>query len=191
MLIVFFGVSGVGKTTIMKILNAKHGWSFVKTYTTRKVRANENEKVNISNDDFETKSDAGLFSTKTHLYGSSYGTLKSETRHAEVDSKIFMLDFPLSNIKMLDNVDYVPVLVQPMNSAQVANQLLTSGRAERIPEMQKSYSLQAADFGNLHSDKKLTVINQPGLPEYAANAVYSHVEALQNHAEQGTRRCEN
>lgn len=48
MLVLITGVSGVGKSTIIECLVESFNWKVVPTYTTRKLRENENYKISIS-----------------------------------------------------------------------------------------------------------------------------------------------
>lgn len=96
-IIVICGPTGVGKTTIVKILLSQ--FPEIKTsvtYTTRPPRENSTEDkkmYHVTREEFETRKDAGEFLEWAHVHNDYYGTHEAETMTLlETNPVIFNVD---------------------------------------------------------------------------------------------------
>ena len=75
MVILVAGVSGVGKSTVIKKLTTLSlQYEFIKTHTTRAPRIGGDEKISISVEEFLRNEKAGMYFEKGQLYDTFYGS---------------------------------------------------------------------------------------------------------------------
>jgi guanylate kinase len=154
MLILIAGVSGVGKTTVIDYLVKCYQWKVVPTYTTRELRNNENDKINVSETNFLLLSSEERFIDVNYLYGSYYGTPEKEILAAIGDNTSFWaLDYPIDKIsKVFSNNSYFCVVIQPNSKKDLISQLQYCGRSDRIKgalgDLESNYSSKLTDINN-------------------------------------------
>ena len=96
MLVVFYGTSCVGKTTLMKHLCDNYGWKMISVYMTRPVRKGESQKIQVPVSKLIAGEANGDFLPLNQCYGNYYGTPTNELLLAENNKEhIWCLDFPI------------------------------------------------------------------------------------------------
>jgi guanylate kinase len=78
MLTILFGVSCVGKSTLIQKLRNHFGWLSIPTYMTRQLRIGETEKISVSHTDFIEMEHRNFFICVNNIYGNKYGTPRKE-----------------------------------------------------------------------------------------------------------------
>lgn len=100
--LLLLGVSGVGKSTIMRILrqwDAK--FVYISPYITRPLREGEQDKVSISNDVMDTMAKQGEFLTINTLFGIRYATPKKPIVEALQKGNYPLLDWPIDKLEVM------------------------------------------------------------------------------------------
>lgn len=90
-MLILIGPSASGKTEVAKLLAQKYNITKIVTYTTRKPRVHEVDKVDynfISLDEFATLNEQGFFAETTYYNDNYYGTAKKDI----LDDKCIILD---------------------------------------------------------------------------------------------------
>lgn len=96
------GVSGVGKSSIIKELLRKDSrFRYIKPYTTRPLRNNEKDKIQVSEAEAEAIILRGDYLIRNSLYGYEYITPKDIIYNALQDGLYPVLDFPLQRLSEL------------------------------------------------------------------------------------------
>lgn len=141
MLVILLGPSGVGKTTLMRVLSERWGYSLCRAVTTRPPRGEELDRVSVAEAQFDDMEHASTFAVVTEAYGFRYGLLRSSVEEYSNDSTVAMLDFAIENV---DHLDALPgqkmgVLVLPPTWEDLRRRLVERGREDRVPEVRKQY----------------------------------------------------
>jgi guanylate kinase len=141
MLVLFFGVSGVGKTTLMDALAINHQWKYVPTYTTRVLRSFEQGKIFVEKSTFFAKQHRREFLCVNALFGNLYGTPVAEINEAVRDVEtVWMMDFPISRrAEIFSTYPHLGVIIMPETEEQLRRQLCLSGRKNRLAEVLEDY----------------------------------------------------
>lgn len=141
MLVIFFGTSCVGKTTIMQHLQNQYHWKMISVYTTRPQRQQEFEKHFVSLNYLLDGEQSGVFLPLNRCYGNYYGTPISELKEAEHDLNTFWcLDYPLERSCLLNNYKYLGISILPETTSQLMHQISASGRINRKDDILKEYN---------------------------------------------------
>jgi len=75
--LVLIGPSGAGKSSVVKILTEKHGYTLIKTVTTRPQRdASDTDHEFITPEEFAKRKNAGAFFGMLDAFGEQYGLPK-------------------------------------------------------------------------------------------------------------------
>ncbi len=140
MLVLLFGVSCVGKTSLIQDLKDSFGWLSISTYMTREIRLGETEKQSITNDRFVQMETEKHFICANEIFGNKYGTPKNEIEIAVKDqNKYWMLDFPISKRHLLKEYKYTPVVILALDKKQLIEQITKSNRLDRLEYILKEY----------------------------------------------------
>ena len=158
MLVIFFGVSCVGKTTIIKHMAQKYGWRIFTTYMTRNRRLNESEKIQITHESMLELQSSNFFFCVNHLSSGLYGTPRSEVTNAETSLQEFWcLDFPIEKRFIFSDIVHCGIVIQPENIHQLKAQCIASGRGDRwtsiIEDLNKNYHLKVDRYCYLINKK--------------------------------------
>ena len=130
-LIVVSAPSGAGKTTIVKAILAKYpSLLFSVSATTRPIRSGETEGRDyffLPREEFERRITAGQLVEWEEIYGSLYGTLKSEVDKALSAGKTMLFDIDVKgaiSIKRHYPSDAVLIFVKPPSFEVLRSRLL-------------------------------------------------------------------
>lgn len=130
-LIVVSAPSGAGKTTIVKAILAKYpSLLFSVSATTRPIRSGETEGRDyffLPREEFEQRITAGQLVEWEEIYGSLYGTLKSEVDKALSAGKTMLFDIDVKgaiSIKRHYPSDAVLIFVKPPTFEVLRSRLL-------------------------------------------------------------------
>jgi len=160
MLVVLYGPSGAGKTTLMLILAEKFEAYLIPTVMTRPMRPGENDKVVVTPEEFLRQENVGSFLHVNDLFGFKYGTPKEAIEKAVSSDDLWLFDFPYGNRGVFANIPHVPIVVVPEGPEQLAQQLRDSGRAERIEAALADYHNVYAPLLKQTSGDTAVVINR-------------------------------
>lgn len=140
MLIILFGVSGVGKTSIIEYLIEKCQYKPIHVFTTRELREKEKIKIHLSSEQFKEMSDLGEFLWVNEFYGSLYGTSKIDIVKALNSSERFILDYSLKNFKDIERIPCLKIIVKPESTELLKKQIISAKRSERLEETLYDYT---------------------------------------------------
>ena len=119
--LVFFGPSGVGKSTLISMLMGRFPdvFSFSVSHTTRQIRPGETDGIEYFFTDVESFMkglDDGIFVEWTIFASNYYGTSKESLRRATLNGKICVLDLDINGVKsMMESKDFASlfILIKP------------------------------------------------------------------------------
>lgn len=122
------GPSGVGKSTLIKLLNRifNDKFGFVVSHTTRKPRPGEKDGEDyhyVSEAQFKTMIANNEFLEHAKHYGTYYGTSKQAIMDVNRTGKICVLDIDVvgvQNIKEMDDFDPVYIFIDPPGTLEEA-----------------------------------------------------------------------
>lgn len=177
MLIIFYGTSCVGKTTLMKYLCDHHGWKMISVYMTRAIRKGEKHKIQVSVDELIEGEARGDFLPLNQCYGNYYGTPIKELEMAERDAQHFWcLDFPIERRHLFDRYKHCGIVVLPKNKEQLMCQIQTSNRSERKTQILMEYEMHYQKIIDL---ELYCVINYPNEIAKTCREIQTIVEKYQ------------
>jgi len=183
MLVLLFGASGVGKSSLANFLVERHSWSPVMSWITRPERADELFKVSISDRSFEELAKCGKLWSDVEQNGYRYGLLTSEVRQAIDDpQRLYVLDYSLAFWRTyFANEKNLVVYVAAESDATLSARLARSGRSERL---QGALKAQAELEAWCQENRAVVrVINEDDALERTADEI---VAAAKNWANQAT-----
>lgn len=176
MLVIFYGTSCVGKTTLMRCLRDCFGWRIIPTYMTRPIRDDEREKVQVTKSELFEGEKKGDFLPLNQCYGYYYGTPTKELIKAEVDKeKVWCLDFPIERKHLFAGYKYCGIIVLPKNRKQLIDQIKSANRNERMDKILAEYEKY---YDGILDSGLHTVINYPDEIQRTCNAV---IEIVSQH----------
>lgn len=75
------GPSTVGKSTLIRAMNAASGdrFKYISPFTTRPLREGEQDKISVSDEEFDEMQLSGVFVYVNPLYGVRYGTSRTNS----------------------------------------------------------------------------------------------------------------
>lgn len=179
MLVLILGPSGVGKSTLIQILVANHGWSPLVSIITRPERADEAYKISVSERSYSMLVATGKLWSNVVQHGASYGLLRSEVEAALADDTgIHVVDFGLSSRQQyFDGVPHLAVYVAAEDEDALRDRIIASGRSERVAssiagaaEMDRWFATDGAALGAIR------VVNYAGAAMAAAQQVAQAVD---------------
>lgn len=173
--VVLLGVSGVGKSTIIRrILQTSQEFVYVKPYMTRSLRDGETEKISISVDTFDAMQADGDFLVVNEHYGFKYGTPKKSILAILESGKTPILDYQLSTIGNLYNDAYslLTIYIRPDSIEEWHDRLKQSEQYD-----ESRFELGKRELEKVLNDEvknvDAVVVNKNGDIDMATNDVLS------------------
>ena len=174
MLVVIFGVSCVGKSTIIEQL-VKEGCKSIRVFTTRELRGGENTKIHLSDEMFELYMAQNKFIWTNNFFNIKYGTSSEDVLNATSSDEIFLLDYALSKELDLRNISCIKIILIPENLETLVIQIKAAKRVERMKEILAEYETYYTP-NRLEEYKRKgfkVVTNHYLMPQYAIAQVQS------------------
>ena len=174
MLIVFFGVSCAGKTSIIRQLNTIIKTSPINAYTTRPLRLYDVGRICVSLDQYEDLVQNGEIIWPVELYGHKYGISKSDINISLYDiHNIYTLDHRLVKNHELENISSVNFLVYPSTIEDLKRFIYTAKRTERSQQIITEYSTICIDY--YIKNRYIILHNEYGSLDLCVNHVYKEL----------------
>lgn len=140
MLVILYGVSCVGKTTVISELIKNHNWKPINCYLTRDIRSDDIARIKISKKEFIAFEKDKFFLAVNKHFDTWYGTPLNEIEHAvSSQEEIFVLDFMIGNRHQLASYDHKKVIIIPESEEQLATHVKKTNRLEREDEILNDY----------------------------------------------------
>lgn len=166
MLVIFFGVSCVGKSTLIQELKNNFNWLSIPTYMTRPLRTGEVEKISISPEAFSQMENNDDFICVNSFFENKYGTPKKEVEMAiGAADQYWVLDFSLSKKYLLANYQYIGFIILPKNEEQLIKQAQKSNRIDRLEYILTEYRGYLIHHQSVDNDNSAIVVTN--LPDEA------------------------
>ncbi len=187
MLVLLFGPSCTGKTTIIRRLSSSHGWPIVPTETTRAVRSGEIEKRCIDLLEFEQRGREGHYLCSNFLFGNWYGTPLSSINLALNASEPHLLDMPIqSRYTTFREIHHLGVVVLPESKNALLAQIKSANREDRIESIMDEYDSEYAGLASVVNDSALRCVpNYFGNIERTVNEVFMCILEFQREQQNG------
>lgn len=158
MLVLLYGVSCVGKTSVIRKLQSKYNWKIIPTYMTREERTGEFEKKQIAAPELNKLEQGGFFLCVNHLPSGSYGTPIKEVEEAVTSKEeIWCLDFPISKKHLLSNHEHIGIILMPKDEKQLKEQIRKSDRLDRKDSILLDYR---TNYQNV-DENFYVIVNKP------------------------------
>ncbi len=141
MLVVLFGTSCVGRTTLIKGLVRDYGFNLVNWYTTRPVRKEDLGRFNVEIEEFQRLEAEKFFmlANKAHRY--FYGMPYHEFIIAVNSNDYYVVDFNIRDLNLVDSFICVKIIVLPEDENHLKTQIATAERLERTVDILADYKI--------------------------------------------------
>lgn len=183
-IITFTGVSGTGKTTIVKDLLKQSEFKLVTSYTTRESRESDlpGEYVYLSIEEFMQLKEKGCYLWAVEYAGNWYGTLREDIDNALNLNTYSMLILVPEVVEILHS--YVGNLMIPFHVENLSQEVLRE-RLQKRGDNESIISkrlLALQTWSREVNDSKIPFINISNDNElsYAVNFVKSHLQKVLN-----------
>lgn len=189
MIVIISGPSCAGKSSVILELVVRHNWRIVTGYTTRALRAGENNKIHVDVDEFRSLNEAGEITLANFHFGNWYGISAVEFfRYQSCILEVGVFDFGY------DNLDQIPisahsriakVVLLPESRETLVEYVKASGRNERMPEILGEFDSTYAglyDEANF-APEVIGIRNRSGRLELVADELACLVRGRMNSAD--------
>lgn len=103
-LLLLLGVSGVGKSSIIRCLKELDPrFVYISPYTTRPLRDGEKDKITVSDAEMDCMLRRGAFLTVNTIFGMRYGTPREPILRAFENGQFPLLDWPISKVEVMQH----------------------------------------------------------------------------------------
>jgi guanylate kinase/deoxycytidine triphosphate deaminase len=152
MLVILFGPSGVGKTSLSRLLERDAGYHSLVTYTTREPRVDEDDRKSLDDLTYDDEVKSERIQSTSQVFGYRYGLDKSQLREALASlDKVYLVDFALENVADIDTFPghKLGILIMPPDAESLEKRLEGHGQNSRIAasKAQFEYCLRAEKEG--------------------------------------------
>lgn len=174
--LLLLGVSGVGKTTIIKeLLEIDDRFVYISPYITRPLRQGETDKIPTTEAELQRKLASGEILAVNDIFGIRYGTPKQPIKDAFRQGKFPLLDWPIKRLEVMEN-EFCGFLhrvyLQPPSVAELRRRL---GQDERDTDGRRlTAALQELEYlqgGHLEGKYDIRVMSE-GDPKAVAHQIY-------------------
>jgi guanylate kinase len=179
-LLLLMGPTGVGKSTIVRHLEALDGrFRYIRPYTTRELRDGESDKVFVTEIEMEHLWREGALLVVNSLYGIKYGTPRFPIEEAFKVGHFPVIDWPIQQIEVMNNAypgQLFRVYVKPPDLATLKKRL--SERSDfdlRVEVAQRE--LESLEKDDYRSNIDVIVNNETGLSTETAVNIYQEYTA--------------
>ena len=150
--LVLCGPSGVGKTSIMRMLTDEfqNSFGFSVSHTTRNPRPGEVDGADyhfVSKDTFLKLVEDGAFLEHAGNYGNMYGTSRAAVDKVKQSGKICILDIDVQGVKSIKKTDLNPhfIFVRPQELHHLETRLRSRG-TETEESIKKRIAIAASEI---------------------------------------------
>ncbi len=161
-LVLFAGAPGVGKSTLIRKLCQQYSskYEYVRPYTTRAPRKNENDKIHVNYGTFTHLVKKKKIICPSHLYGNFYGpSITDIHRIIFEEKKIPVIDWPFKRIGYLQKaIPYTTLVFYVLPPDLITLKKRLSGN-ERESEKDR-YIIAKKEIKNFKRMKNKTQINE-------------------------------
>jgi guanylate kinase len=182
--VLLLGPSAVGKSTIIKQLNAHsdtHNFSYVKPIMTRPNREGETDKISVPDEEFDDLERSGQFVVVNDLYGVRYGTPLEGILSPLQKGDIPILDYPLATVDKLKRPEYdtLKYYVYPQSIEDWYSRVKGSGRdiSNRLELGQRELGFMA-NCGFSHNNVDISVVNPNNTAEVAVREILTSIDLV-------------
>lgn len=175
-LILITGPTGVGKSSVIEVLCDSGTFKYISPYTTRPLRAGEQDKISISEEEYTSLLKNGELLLTNSLYGFQYGTPRSELFESLEKGPLPIVDWPIKSVQMIKDVVHptrtvVYYLFPPDSKTLRARLRKRDGELLSSQRISASLSEVAAFNAGRFDDKIDAAIECDGLPDQVALAI--------------------
>lgn len=170
MLLLLYGPTGVGKSTVIELLVDRYGFQCITTYTTRDERTDDRFKRPVTLEEFNRLNAAGdFFRVKPPIGDVFYAESGDELERSRLTSENWCLDMSLQNWETYADFKPLKIFLLPSVAHQLEDQLVMAGRPERI-ERAKSELAEIKKFieATPATQAWSVLMNPPGQAESVA-----------------------
>jgi guanylate kinase len=172
MLAILIGVSGVGKTTILRLLAAQGVVSPLPVLTTRIVAHAETGRTHVSRSTIMDLSDSGQLQVMNSIYGNLYAVTKERYQQATAGPSVDAFDISPKFWARKAYPKALPIFLSPGSPDQVARQLSVAGNSARIDSaLEELEATRGLITRGILEESGIEVVNVEGAPERAAGII--------------------
>jgi guanylate kinase len=140
MLVILYGPSCVGKTSIQKgLIESDCGAKAVRCFQTREPRDSDVGRVHVSQKEYDDILIDEEIAISNQHFGNYYGTSKRDLDTSLNNDQLFVLDFLIKDRALLDPYNQKKVLIVPDSLNQVLSQMNAAGRSSRREQIIEDY----------------------------------------------------
>lgn len=179
MLLILYGPSCVGKTTIIKKLCELEDIDPIMCYTTRKSRESDFARISIADIEFESMKERNEFLIVNEHLGAKYGNIKEEFQKAVSNNeRYFIIDYMIKDYLKFESFKPLNFVVLPKNETQLLKQIENAGRLERRSKIIKDYKTNYSEIAILNSlgSQAKIVINYENEVDRTVENIYEEIK---------------
>ena len=154
--LLLLGVSGVGKTSIIKeLLKLDDRFVYISPWITRPLRDGETDKVSVKEEDLQRYLAEGKILAVNDIYGIRYGTPKQPIKDAFEQGNFPLLDWPIKRLEVMEREfgdRLYRVYIEPPSITELKRRLGQDERDEgghrllaAISELERAWAGDLAD----------------------------------------------
>lgn len=170
--LLLLGVSGVGKTSIIKeLLKLDNRFVYISPFVTRPLRDGETDKISVTNEELEKQVNAGEILAVNDIYGIRYGTPRSPIKDAFGSGMFPLLDWPVKRLNIMEEEfgdRLFRVYIEPPSITELKTRLGQDSRDESGHRLRAAISeLEMFWSGDLTGKYDIRIVADGNLPTIA------------------------